>query len=380
METDQKRARSVDCAPNSSFSHPPFIAECSPIAGLAGARIDHLSFELALVLLLSSLGAGQKMKPLVLLACFVTLMSMPGYAQPPVSPSRSAPEENVTVTGFRSREVLDKFVKSFATPTRMTGKIARWENGVCPLTVGQSPDVTKFVTQWVKDVAAVVGAPVNANQSCTPNIEIVFTTTPQALLDNIREHETDYLGYAESGPQIEKLATVTRPVQAWYTTQTKDLQGMSRIDSARRRGEGIIMPCFTCLPCADCLGQNSPPEYLPDATYASVTGNHISDGARSVFYHIIIVADPSKLARYEIGPLADYIAMLALTQLNSLDTCQPLLSIVNMLAPGCERKTSGITEYDVAYLRGLYQMSLDRRLPSQQGEIANRMSETLRGQ
>src|SRR5471030_948336 len=90
------------------------------------------SFGLALAPLLFRLGMGQKMKSLLLLACFVTLTSVPGYAQPSVSPSRSAPEESVTVTGFKSREALDKFVKSFAAPTKLTGKIARWENGICP--------------------------------------------------------------------------------------------------------------------------------------------------------------------------------------------------------------------------------------------------------
>src|SRR5258706_16354671 len=283
-----------------------------------------------------------------------------------------ASTESLTGTGTRSREVIDKFVASFATPTRMTGKIARWENGVCPLTVGQQPAVTKYVTQRVKDVAAMVGAPVNATQSCTPNIEIVFTKIPQELLDNVRKHDANYLGYAESNAQMEKLAMVTRPVQAWYATQTKDLQGMSRIDSARKRGEGIAMPCFACP------GRSGSPEYLPDATYAGVTGNRIGDGVRSAFYHVIIVADINRLAGYEACPLADYIAMLALTQLNSLDTCQQLSSVVNMLAKGCEAKAGVLTENDIAYLRGLYEMSPDRRLlATQKGEIADRMSQTL---
>ena len=52
--------------------------------------------------------------------------------------------------------VIQSFVASFATPTRTTGKIARWEDGICPLAVGQQPAITKFVTQRVKDVAAMV--------------------------------------------------------------------------------------------------------------------------------------------------------------------------------------------------------------------------------
>jgi len=302
--------------------------------------------------------------------CAIILAPSPSPAQP-----APAPAESATGTGTRSRDVIKKFVASFATPTHMTGKIARWEDGICPLTVGQQPAVTKFVTQRVKDVAAMVGAPVNAMQSCTPNIEIVFTKLPQELLDNVREHQVEYLGYAQSGAQLEKLATVARPVQAWYTTQTKDRHGMSRIDSALRTGEGIAMPCFTCL------GRGGPTEYLPDATYASVSGDHISDGVRSVFYHIIIVADINRLNGYEAGPLADYVAMLALAQLNSLDTCQELPSIENMLAKGCEAKTGELTGNDIAYLRGLYGMSPDRMLlATQMSEIADRMSQTLGGQ
>jgi hypothetical protein len=118
---------------------------------------------------------------------------------------------------------------------------------------------------------------------------------------------------------------------------------------------------------------------LGDARFASVTGNRVSDGMRSALYHVLIVVDPGKLQDNEIGPLADYIAMLALTQLNSLDVCQQLPSIVNILAPGCERKPNGITEDDLAYLRGLYQMSPEKSLVVQRNEIADRMTETMAG-
>ena len=37
--------------------------------------------------------------------------------------------------------------------------------------------------------------------SCKPNIEVVFTTTPQALLDNIRKGEPVFLGYHDNGSQ-----------------------------------------------------------------------------------------------------------------------------------------------------------------------------------
>jgi hypothetical protein len=254
----------------------------------------------------------------------------------------------------------------------MTGKIARWEDGICPLTVGQQPAFTGFITQRVKDVAAMVGAPVNASQSCTPNIEIVFNRIPQELLNNIRAHQPDYLGYAANNAEKDRLAKVTRPLQAWYATQTTDRRGRNQIDAATRPGEGIGLPCFTC-------GRGSgSTEYLPDATYARVSGDHINNGLKSSFYHVTIIADINRLKGYEAGPMADYIAMLALTQINSLDTCQTLPSIENMLAKGCEAKTGALTENDMAYLRGLYRVNPDRALfASQKSEIAGSMKAAL---
>jgi hypothetical protein len=118
---------------------------------------------------------------------------------------------------------------------------------------------------------------------------------------------------------------------------------------------------------------------MPHAHAGSVTGSRLGDGMHSAFHNIIILADPNKLLKYEIGTLADYIAMLALTQVNSLDTCQQLSSIVNLLASSCEQKANAMTDTDRAYLRGLYKMGLDRNLRTQQDEVAYQMEQSLAG-
>jgi hypothetical protein len=287
------------------------------------------------------------------------------------------PQENVTVSATKSREVIDKFAKAFTTSTKLTGKIARWETGICPTAVGQKPAFTAFINQRVKAIATAIGAPVNASPSCTANIEIIFTTTPQDLLDKMRKENPEYLGYAETSATRDKLATVTHPIQAWYATETIDLDGVRRIDSARQRGAGATMSNFTAFSMPSSKGINRDPIYLPDARFARVTGNHVNDGMRSGFNHIIIVVDTKKLAGQNFVPLADYIAMLALAQLNSLDVCQQLPSIVNLLAADCAAKANEITQNDLAYLRGLYLMDADKGLLNQQNEIADRMQEKL---
>jgi len=119
--------------------------------------------------------------------------------------------------------------------------------------------------------------------------------------------------------------------------------------------------------------------YLPNATAYDTTGTRLGDGLRSEFYNVIIVADRNKLASYEIGPLADYVAMLALTQGTSLDTCQQLSSIVNMLARECEGKSEALTVNDKAYLRALYKASSDQTLGIQQNQVAYQMEQELKG-
>jgi hypothetical protein len=292
---------------------------------------------------------------------FLMLMG-PAAAQP-----ARAPAENVTVTGTKSREVLEKFVESLAAPARMTGKIARWENGICPITVGLRPAATKFVTQRVKDIAAKVGAPVNDKESCEHNIAVVFTTKPQALLDKIRKSQSWFLGYSDNSAQTEKLATVTHPIQAWYMTATKDLQGQTSVDGAKGGDLEFWVP--------DPVFPNQHILIRTQAHSQNVTGSRLGDGLHSTFYDVIIVVDPDKLVDYEIGSIADYIAMLALTQLNSLDTCQQLPSIVNMLAAGCQRKTDALTDNDLSYLRGLYKMNADRTLRTEQDQIAYQMEQ-----
>src|ERR1700759_5092485 len=107
------------------------------------------------------------------------------------------PVEQVTVTGTRNRQVMDQYIQNFAVPTRMAGKLARWHEGVCPQVVGMKPELSAQFTARIRTLAAEVGAPVGAD-GCRANIQIVFTTTPQALMDNVRVNQPDYLGYADT--------------------------------------------------------------------------------------------------------------------------------------------------------------------------------------
>jgi hypothetical protein len=71
---------------------------------------------------------------------------------------------------------------------------------------------------------------------------------------------------------------------------------------------------------------------IPCAVAVHSSGSRINNGLSNGFFNVVIVAEPGRLYDYEIGALADYITMLALSQPASLDACQVLPSISNMLA------------------------------------------------
>ena len=105
------------------------------------------------------------------------------------------------------------------------------------------------------------------------------------------------------------------------------------------------------------------------------------DGLKSQFTTAIIIVDSTKIAGQPIGPIADYIAMLALSQGQSYDVCQNVPTITNLLASGCaeDMRPTALTDVDATYLRGLYKMAPGGSYMMERGSIAYAMKKELGG-
>jgi hypothetical protein len=256
-----------------------------------------------------------------------------------------------------SDQAINDFVDSHSAVAHL-GKIARWEDPVCPNVAGLPASFTKFITKRIRDLAASVGAPVNPDESCRSNIDIVFTTKPQDLLNSIREKQPVMLGYFDNSAQADEMAKVTHVIQSWHATQTVDLRGNKVIDSRNPTRPG---------------GR--------ELNTVSSTGLRTGDGVHSSYYRGIVVADPGKLVEYEIGTLADHIAMLALAQPAPGDACPGLPSILDTTNPACRKDApvKALTPADTGYLRGLYQADPGASLRAQKDGIAFRIKDALAG-
>ena len=313
------------------------------------------------------------MKTLPALVSCLVLLALPAQAQP------AASADSVTVTGAKEAAIA-KFVETRAAATRFAGKIARWQARICPMTYGIPPNYAKFVTEKLKQVARDAGAKINVDPACKINIQIVFTTSPQALMDNIRKEHPVYLGYHDSATQAEQMTTLKRPVHAFYTTQTADYRGQRQIDSTRPKDTTVTLPGIAILaPDGSAISQPMVTMQMSGASTVSVSGTRfLGDGIQAEFNHIVIVVDTTKVTELEMGTLGDYIAMLALSQPERFDACQDLPSITNlMITPACEASTTvtAISQHDLAYLQGLYKMQIAGSLTVQKSQIRYQMKQ-----
>jgi hypothetical protein len=301
------------------------------------------------------------------------------FSQPASTAPAAAPLESVTVTATKpSDAAIESFIATRAAPTRMTGKMARWKTGICPQALGLGADFAKYITQRIRDIAKAVGAPVNDDPACKPNIEVAFTTTPQALLDNVRKNQPVLLGYHDTQAQADSLATMTHPVQSWYTTATEDVRGNPIVDSGNSGGLTLtVVPAPIPSPGGLAAQAGFQTMTMPYANARAVSGTRLGDGLSSDLFNVLVVAEPAKLMDYDMRSLADYAAMLALSQPASLDSCQELPSISNLLAPKCSAAANRITDGDLAYLRALYKMTASATLAVQRDEMRYQMKKTL---
>jgi hypothetical protein len=311
--------------------------------------------------------------------CLVLLMSGGPVSAQNAPAHQAAPTESVTVTGIKDVDkAVTKFVGDMTVPTRMAGKLARWRQGICPVVAGVRPSAVTLITKLVRDRAAEVGAPVNDRADCKPNIEIVFTTTPQALLDHISILYPFILGYHDNSAQAAKMATVKWPIQSWYSTATDDLHGNVVVDGVKTGGVVLDMPAPpSALPGMTENAQGTLTMNMPGAQVVNVTGGRLSDGVSSDFNHVVIVVEPAKLLDHELGTLADYIAMLALSQIEQPEQCQELPTILNLLVAGCPKPATAMTNVDLAYLRALYKMTPTANFRGQRDEVIYQMDKSL---
>lgn len=301
--------------------------------------------------------------------CLLICAPVTGHAQ--TDSGTTQPLPNVTVTAPRpptAQELagpsVPHFISHHAALSVALGQLTRWRTPVCPVVRGLSPGFNEFIATRLRAIAARAGAPVAPDSQCKANIEILFTTQPQVAMDAIAKAYPDMLGMHYHS-QMAQLKEVTHPIQGWYMTATRGQWG-GRVGD-HTWAHNMWGP-------SDLLAAGSVPGCAP--------GSRLSTECTSEIVNVFIVADTGKVAGYPVGSISDYVAVVALSMVQSLDVCDPLPSILDLMSPSCHShdKPDAITAGDLALLEALYRADLKLVPDLEKGNIQAQMMTQFRSE
>jgi hypothetical protein len=177
-----------------------------------------------------------------------------------------------------------------------------------------------------------VSAPVESDLQCKDNVRILFTAGPQKIMTGIVKWASVYFRargrYAQMRPLIQ--FNDDHAIQGWY--MTTPFANIRNIDVGSLPLN--LQPIW--------------PRIIPSAItdYGDMSGIGV----------VILVVDTTKVAGYAIGTIADYVAVLTLSVVQSPDHCDPLPSILDTMSSSCgaREKPTAVTAGDLAFLKALY--------------------------
>jgi hypothetical protein len=290
----------------------------------------------------------------IALAAFVIAIGWGAAARADASASPEIPDATVTATSPPTDEELSgqslyEFIVHHATVqyvnTGTTRNLARWRGGkqsICPITEGLTPGYNAFVTARLRTLAEYVGAPVQSDPQCKSNVQILFTNNPQEKMDAVIKWATVYFRNRYAGEMKELIAFKNdHAIQGWY---------MATSGGSTVLNTDVALAALSVLPVWPRITQNYIGTGKTGTRVGSSSGSGIGIGI------VILVVDTTKVVGHSIGPIADYLAMLTLSIVQSPDHCDPLPSILDLMSSSCAAREmpTAMTAGDLAFLKALY--------------------------
>ena len=279
----------------------------------------------------------------VLLALAVAFSS--AAAAPPPAQSSAANDRAIVIEGSRdpkrpANEYLDKII-----PPSFDAELGRFEDPICPATVGLPEQLKNEVVARIHAVAAAANVPI-AGATCTPNLMIIVIDDKKAMIEGMRRKKESYL-YGVGSDRLTMLENEAGPVAAWQISDLIGADGMPlRVD-----GDGYPR-LFTTLP----------PSRMIKTTRRRVLGG-------------VVIVEQRGLVGVTTRQLADFALVKALSPMPVKDGPAPSSSVLSLFNPGArpEDAPQTVTWWDLAFLKALFDTRSDTLADAQRHEIRDRM-------
>lgn len=281
----------------------------------------------------------------------LALLAAPAVAMQQSSESTPTTDsEDIVVTA--EREVLRAFVADLTQPNPHEDQVARWDSRVCLRVAGLDQRHGQYLIDRIAMRAHELGLR-PAAPGCRANVVIFVTrdadTIAQALADDhplVAYYNNAEFGNALGRHELQEFASTDAPVRWWFVTHTADRSGRP----------------------------------LPEGGAVRSPGSRLQSAVRQDFKRVLLVVDAQQAQGVRFDALADYLAMVSLAQLDPGADTSGYPTILNLFSDRSAGRVgpAAMTEWDTAYLEGLYRAPRNAYNARQQRwSIVNRMEREL---
>ena len=227
--------------------------------------------------------------------------------------------------------MIRNFVTDVSQPANNRG-LARWNGPVCVGAVNLRSEVGQYVIDRISDVARELE--VEAGEpGCRPNVLIVAAVDGAGLAsalveDRPRNFDLRHNGTDAGTRAFRNFRTGDQPVRWWQISMPVNSENGAR---------AVRLP-----------GDEQPP------SIRVVSASRLRTQIRDDLVRSIIIVDVERLAGANVVQLADYLALVALAQVDAEADTAPYPTILNLFADPASAP-AGLTDWDRSYLTALYE-------------------------
>lgn len=263
--------------------------------------------------------------------------------------AQAGAEPDIVVTGERLREVLREFADAASAEMPNEDQLPTWERRVCPGVVGLGARQAQFIIDRMAQRADAVDLGVRG-PGCRIDILIFFTPDADRLAGVLADEYDDLFGVVQRDDTVqsqgqEGLAMFVAsdlPVRWWHVSRTYTGRG------------GLV-------------GEGG--------TVAVDSPSRVRRATNQRFSNVVIIVDAERAQGVRFDALADYLSMVALAQVDPEADFSGYPTILNLFGA---TPPPGMTDWDLAYLEGLYSARPNAVSSDwQERDIARRMEEAL---
>jgi hypothetical protein len=281
-------------------------------------------------------------RTIALAAAFASaLAALPAAAQ-----QQPAADDKVVVQGKRPDEAVRDFVAEVGTSPDGTN-LARWDRIICVGATNLTPDYAQKLIDRVSLVALAIGLEPGA-PGCKANVLVMADTDGDALATRL----------------VADMPHVFRPPETHGTNLGRDALKVFKTSDAPVRWWHVSQTVLADTGAA----------YLPGSSVRVRSAGRLRSNVRQEMSHALIILDASRIGTISFASLADYVAMVALAQVDADADTREYPSVLNLFAEGSGERNTRLTQWDLDYLTALYEVPGDA---SSAGREANHIARKM---